>query len=100
MKWLLNKDLKEVKELAIHLYGRKVLPTGRRGNAKTQSGCAWHVLGTSRRLASVAGLNRTQGWRIVGDEVRKLMGTFLYRASSVMVRTSAFTLCEGPLEGF
>lgn len=34
---LLNKDLKGVRELAMHLYGRKILQARGRTNAKTQS---------------------------------------------------------------
>lgn len=53
----MNKDHKEVRELAVHLYGRKVPHAGETANAKTpsRSGLA-HSRNT--REASVAGLER------------------------------------------
>lgn len=36
----MNKDLKEVRELAMHIYGRKNTASGNNSNAKTQRGSA------------------------------------------------------------
>lgn len=51
MRWLLNKDLKEVRELAMHIYGRKNTANGNNSKCRDPKGeCTWHILGTSRRL--------------------------------------------------
>lgn len=85
----MNKDLKEVRELAMHLCGRKVLQEEEQRQRSKVGACLAHC----RNIKEAAWLDwREWAWRLVGDEIGKVKGVSLCGALSDMVRTSAFTL--------
>lgn len=81
-----------MRELAIHLCGRKVLQEEEQRQRSKVGACLAHC----RNIKEAAWLNwREWAWRLVGDGIGKVKEEVsLCGASSDMVRTSAFTLPE------